>query len=528
MLVLFFSGVSRGSAQEATPTAEWTATVMETVNTPTETAIPIETETAAPVEAEAQVSGDVTQVLVKISPNARRIRVQERLSPLGSVIEMGELGQLGIILIEVPSDRLEESIQELQLQTGVAFVELNYSVQAADVIPNDPGWSLQYGLVAIRAPQGWELSTGTSSVTIAILDSGVDLGHPDLAGKVMAGYDFVNNDNTPQDDFGHGTHVAGIAAAQGNNGLGVAGVSWGAQIMPVKVLDRFGGGSYANVAAGIVWAADHGAQVINLSLGGALPSLTLESAVLYAYNKGLLLVAASGNGGSAQVLYPARYPQVLAVGATNFSNQPASFSNYGPEVDVAAPGENIYSLGIGGTFTESGTSMSASYVSGLAAILFSFISDAGKVRGAIESSALDVGPVGYDLYSGAGLIQMDSAIALVLPPVPVDSQSPVPSSDDNLQVHSNSAELPLQQASLTPSATVPPLPATMTATTTQTSTPLSVTLESTPTLTFTPAPAAPARTMQWQVLSSPYFCTALGLILAGLGLWWFARRRSQI
>ena len=528
MLVLFFSGVSRGSAQEATPTVEWTATVTEAVNTPTETAIPIETETAAPVEAEAQVSGDVTQVLVKISSNARLIRVQERLSPLGSVVEMPELGQLGIILIEVPSNELEQSIQELQLQTGVAFVEPNYSVQAADVIPNDPGWNLQYGLVAIRAPQGWELSTGTSSVTIAILDSGVDLGHPDLAGKVAAGYDFVNSDNTPQDDFGHGTHVAGIAAAQGNNGLGVAGVSWGAQIMPVKVLNHFGSGSYANVAAGIVWAVDHGAQVINLSLGGALPSLTLESAVLYAYHKGALLVAASGNGGSAQVLYPARYPQVLAVGATNFTNQPASFSNYGPEVDVAAPGENIYSLGIGGTFIESGTSMSAPYVSGLAAILFSFISDAGKVRGAIESSALDVGPIGYDLYSGAGLIQMDSAIALVLPPATVDAPSPVPSFEDSRRDHSNSAEFPLRQASLTPSATVPLPSATMTVTVTQTSTPLSVTLEFTPTLTPTPAPAAPARTLRWQTLSSPYSCSALGLILAGLGLWWFARRRSRI
>ncbi len=522
MLVLFFSGVSRGSAQEATPTVEWTATVTEMLNTPTETPTVIETETAAPVDADA---GAVTQVMVKISPSARLIRVQDRLSPLGSVIEMEELGRLGIILIEVPSDRLEERIQELQLQTGVAFVELNNSVQAADVIPNDPGWSSQYGLVAIRAPQGWALSTGSSSVTIAILDSGVDLGHPDLAGKVAAGYDFVNNDNTPQDDFGHGTHVAGIAAAQGNNGLGVAGVSWGAQIMPVKVLDRFGGGSYANVAAGIVWAVDHGAQVINLSLGGALPSLTLESAVLYAYDKGALLVAASGNGGRDQVLYPARYPQVLAVGATNFTNQPASFSNYGPEVDVAAPGENIYSLGIGGTFTESGTSMSSPYVSGLAAILFSFISDAGKVRGAIESSALDIGPIGYDLYSGAGLIQMDSAIALVLPP---DAPASVPLLDDEPDAPSNANGYLLPQAGLTPSLTLTPRAAPTTAAATHTESPLRVTVEPAATLTPTPASAPAPRTLQWQALFSPYSCSALGLILAGFALLWFARRRSRI
>ena len=142
--------------------------------------------------------------------------------------------------------------------------------------------------------------------------------------------------------------------------------------MPLKVLNGSGGG--------ILWAADHGAQVINLSLGGAAPSVTLQDAVLYAYNKGILLVAASGNNGGAQVLYPARYPEVMAVGATNFSNQPSSISNYGPEVDVAAPGENIYSLWPGGYFTQSGTSMSAPFVSGLAAILFSFTSNTGVVR----------------------------------------------------------------------------------------------------------------------------------------------------
>ena len=301
ILVLFLSGIQSGLAQEATLTPVATAAA-ETQVTPAETATAFVTETATPVEEDAAV----TQVLVKISPSARVSRVQNRLAPFGCVIAQEELGRLGVILLEIPASGMDERLRELQAVTGVAFVEPNYLVQALDVIPNDPGWGSQYGLTAIRAPQGWELSSGSSSVTIAIIDSGVDLSHADLAGKITAGYDFVNNDDTPQDDFGHGTHVAGIAAALGNNGTGVAGVSWGARVMPLKVLSSTGSGTYANVAAAIVWAADHGAQVINLSLGGVSPSATLEAAVVYAYNKGMLLVAASGNTGSSQVLYPAR------------------------------------------------------------------------------------------------------------------------------------------------------------------------------------------------------------------------------
>lgn len=527
ILVLFFNGVSHGNAQEATPTVETTAVATETQNIPTVTPTVFETGTATPIVEEAQVSSEVTQVLIKISRNAHVKGVQDRLDQQqGRVIEMEELEKIGVILLEIPSYQLEQKIQELQLVTGVAYVEPNYSVQAMDLIPNDPGWSFQYGLTAIRAPQGWSLSTGSSSVTIAILDSGVDLGHEDLAGRIVAGYDFVNNDSVPQDDFGHGTLVAGIAAASGNNGTGVAGVSWRARIMPLKVLNNSGGGSYANVAAGILWAADHGAQVINLSLGGAAPSVTLQDAVLYAYNKGILLVAASGNNGGAQVLYPARYPEVMAVGATNFSNQPSSISNYGPEVDVAAPGENIYSLWPGGYFTQSGTSMSAPFVSGLAAILFSFTSDAGVVRNAIESTALDVGPVGWDLYSGAGLIQMDSAIAFMLPPASVTFTS-VPLSDNSGAGASSSNGFFLP-ASITPSLTVTLLPTRPIASPTQTSTPLIVPHAAAPTFTATVTPTPASRTLQWQSLFSPYSCGGLGLILTGLGLWRFAQRQTKL
>ncbi|MBI5944987.1 MAG: peptidase S8 [Chloroflexi bacterium] len=521
MLVLFLSGTRRGFAQEPTPTLDTTETATtETQVTPAESPTVFVTETAAPAKEDAQVA----QVLVKITPNAHVSRVQPRLNPYGRVIELEELNKLGVILLEIPAAQIEEKMRELHELTGVAFVEPNYSVQAADVIPNDPGWGLQPGLNAIRAPQGWGLSTGSGNVTVAIVDSGVDMSHADLAGKITGGYDFVNDDNTPQDDFGHGTHVAGIAAAQGNNGTGIAGVSWGAKVMPLKVLNSTGGGTYANVAAAIVWAADHGAQIINLSLGGASPSVTLEAAVVYAYNKGLLVVAASGNNGGNQVLYPARYPQVMAVGATNFSNQPASFSNYGPEVDVAAPGENIYSLAPGGYLTKSGTSMSSAHVSGLAAVLFSFTNNAGVVRNTIEATTLDVGPAGWDLYSGAGLIQMDSAIALLLPPTPTAFV------DDRSKTGANSSGLILPTVSLTPSLTSTPL-ASRTPTIappSQTSTPLIISPSPAPTQTPTATSVPSRRSEQWQVLLSPYPCGALALILAGLFLWRFSQRQTKL
>jgi subtilisin family serine protease len=220
-------------------------------------------------------------------------------------------------------------------------------------------------------------------------------------------------------------------------------------------------------------------------------------------------------------LYPARYPEVMAVGATNVSNQPSSISNYGPEVDVAAPGENIYSLWPGGYFTESGTSMSAPFVSGLAAVLFSFTNNASVVRNAIESTALDIGPPGWDLYSGAGLIQMDSAIAWLIPPAPTLS------SDGGRTVTSSSNGFFLP-ASMTPSLTFTPPPALTVASPTQTSTPLIIPSTAVPTLTPTSTPMPASRTLYWRSLFSPYSCSALGLILAGLGLWRFAQRQTKV
>ena len=487
--------------------------------------------TASPVATEASPTASVDsqqpfmRVLVKISQNAHITNVMARMGSYGKVTESDILSELGVFILDIPANNLEEKLVELGNISGVGYVEPDYPVLAADTIPNDPSFPSQYGLTAIRAPQGWDLSSGSSSVTIAFMDSGVDLAHPELAGKIVPGYDFVNNDNVPQDDYGHGTHVAGIAAALGNNGLGIAGVSWGARIMPVKVLDSSGGGSVSGLAAGIVWAADHGAQIINMSLGTLSYSQVLQDAVTYADGNGILMTAASGNTNSNVVLYPARFPQVMAVAATDASNQRASFSNYGPEIDIAAPGDNILSLLPGGYGILSGTSMATSYVSGLAAILFGYTNNPTAVRDDLEATALDISPPGADIYTGAGLIQMDAAIRQIIPP-PTPTQEPdqsKPKPPGPIQLFPTFTPFWTQ----TPSLTITAVPATQTLTSTPVLTPSDL-----PTLTadpqpFTPTPELKALDKKSGFLS-PYFLCGTSLILLGaLILFLFARKHSH-
>lgn len=424
------------------------------------------------------------QVLVRFKPTVTAMRVNELTQNVNAKIT-SEINQLGIYILTVPKGEVETSIFTLRHSKEVLLAEPNYYVYADDTIPSDPGFWDQYGLTNIRAPQGWDLSTGANWVTIAVIDTGVDLSHPDLAYKTIAGYDFVSNDAIPQDDNGHGTHVAGIAAAMSNNGEGIAGVSWGANIMPLKVLNSAGSGTYANVAAAIIYATDNDAQVINMSLGGSNPSTVLEDAVNYAYGRGMVQVAAAGNSGSASVLYPARYAPVIAVAATDSFNTRASFSNYGPEVDLAAPGASIYSLYPGGGYGyRSGTSMAAPFVSGLAAILIGLPGnyDAGFVENQMESTALDLGAAGWDAFYGAGLIQMDAAIKFAIPPTPTPTQTPTATfTHTPTSTFTSTATF---TATFTPTNTITFTP-TQTATSTSTST---ATSTRTPTETRKPKP----------------------------------------
>ncbi len=526
---ILFPPAQTGNAQEPTrtqpPTESATLTAAETA-TETEPAAPQEEADAFVQPKELRQSGSTTRVLVTISQGARMFKAVERVMDYGDVIEMEELSKLGVFMMELPTENLEEHMEKIRNTTGILAVEPDYPVQATDTIPNDPGFANQYGLTAIRAPQGWDLATGSSSVTIAILDSGVDMGHGDLAGKLVAGYDFVNGDSIPQDDYGHGTHVAGIAAALTDNGAGIAGVSWGARIMPVKVLNSVGNGTYSNVSAGIVWAVDHGAQVINLSLGGSAYSAALETAVLYAYGNNVLMVASTGNTGSNFVLYPARFSQVVAVGASNMTNQPAGFSNYGAEVDLAAPGENIYSTLPGAYGLKTGTSMSAPHVSGLASILLGYISGADSARGIMEAAALDIGPAGWDMYSGAGLIQMDAALAMVVPPTATPTLTATLTSMP--AGGRNGTNLPgfSPFRSLTPTWMPSPPPTLTPVSPIQTvpmpEAPASITPSATPTAT----PPRENKAERLKIFLSPYCCGSAGMILIGIWLFWREKKKK--
>lgn len=375
-----------------------------------------------PGPARAQSASPV-EILVRLPASTG---VQQAAEALRLPLRDIGLSVLGIYGVDVPAGQVEASLAALEDSPWVLEAEPNYPIWALDRTPNDPALPNQYALFAIRAPQGWAIENGSPNIRIAVLDSGVDFNHPDLAGKLLPGFDFINIDADPQDDNGHGTAVAGVAAAATDNSVGMAGVAWQARILPVKVLGANGNGTYADVAAGIVWASYQGVQVINLSLGGSNPSFTLEEAVEFAVSRGILLVAASGNNGSEGVLYPARYPQVVAVAATDQQNERPAFSTYGADVDLAAPGVQVYTTALGGGHSQrSGTSFAAPHVSGLAALLFSMPGQvtADQVRAAMESTALDLAEAGRDPYTGAGLIQVDAAL-LTIPTPPLAASAP--------------------------------------------------------------------------------------------------------
>ncbi|MDI6815627.1 MAG: S8 family serine peptidase [Actinomycetota bacterium] len=322
---------------------------------------------------------------------------------------VGEVTGLGVQVVEVGASKASEREREYQAESSVEYVERDYVLEA---FVDDPGLMNQWGLnnvgqtvngiagtidADIDAWEAWDVTTSTPDVKIAVLDTGIDQDHVDLASRIIANKNFTTSVSV-DDLYGHGTHVAGIAAAAADNGIGVAGVAYGAGLMNVKVLADNGSGYTSWVASGINWAADNGAKVINLSLGGSTGSKTLESAVNYAWSRGVVVVAAGGNSASSAKQYPAAYTNCIAVAATDQNDNKAYFSNFGSRwIDVAAPGVNIYSTlpnhtnRIGGTDYGylSGTSMSTPYVAGLAALVWStgYGNTATDVRGRIVGAA---------------------------------------------------------------------------------------------------------------------------------------------
>ncbi|QHT60311.1 peptidase S8 [Paenibacillus lycopersici] len=286
-----------------------------------------------------------------------------------------------------------------------------------DFTPNDELYSeYQWNLPVIETEKGWGVSKGSDNVLIGVLDTGVQADHPDLVGKIEAGTNLVDETSPPDDDVGHGTHVSGIIAAAVNNGEGVAGLTWFNKIVPVKVLDASGAGSTYSVAEGIIWAADHGIKVINMSLGNYAEAQFLHDAIKYAYDKDVVLVAASGNDNTERPGFPAAYPEVLAVASTNADGTRSPFSNYGDYIDVAAPGMSIASTYPGSQYAAlSGTSMASPHVAALAGLIRSINPDLRntEVMDIIRKSAKDLGAKGKDKYFGYGQIDIDRALLSV-------------------------------------------------------------------------------------------------------------------
>lgn len=285
-----------------------------------------------------------------------------------------------------------------------------------NVIPNDTYYpKYQWNMPMIDMEKAWDISKGKNDVIVAIVDTGIDLKHPEFNGKLVTGYNVLNNSNNPMDDNGHGTHVAGIIAAKTNNREGVAGMTWNNSIMSVKGIGGDGSGSSLDIAKGIRWATDHGAKVINLSVGNYNPSQVLHDAITYAFSKDVVLISATGNDNSSQPSYPASYPEVLGVSAVDATGKRAEFSNFGASVDVVAPGVDIPSTYIDQDYAElSGTSMACPHVSGLAALILSINPSlkSQQVMNIIQNSAHDLGTAGRDDLYGYGLIDVPRALEL--------------------------------------------------------------------------------------------------------------------
>ncbi len=365
------------------------------------------------VTGENQVESDSVpgEILVKFKSSADETEMGNAHKRAGAK-KIGEIKRLKIHQVKIPDDMdINDAIAEYSKMSDVEYAEPNHYVYPQATV-NDPYYPSQWNLSKIRASQAWDTANG-SPVTVAVCDTGVDYNHEDLAGQVIKGYDFINNDNDPMDDNSHGTAVAGIIAGTANNSKGVAGIAYGAKILAIKVLSASGPGTDLTVANGITYAADNGAKVINLSLGSTSNSSTEASAVTYAQSKGCIIIASAGNDNSSGSYYPASHPDVIGVAATDSNDAKASFSNYGSYIDVAAPGVSVYTCSMGGGYkTFSGTSAAAPHVAAVTALMISSkpTLSAYDIRSKIVQSVDDLGTTGWDSYFGYGRINAEKAV----------------------------------------------------------------------------------------------------------------------
>jgi len=357
--------------------------------------------------------------------------------------------------------KVEVLINKLSKHSAVEYAELDYlgtgggRISSA-IVPNDPSFNNQWGLrntgqtiggIAgtpggdINAINAWDITTGVSNIRIAVLDSGVPLGHPEFAGRLIQGYDFANNDDNPTDDHGHGTNVTSIIGAKGNNNSLMAGVNWNSMIIPIKILDQNNSGQYSWWVSGITFAVNNGAKVLNMSVGGGSYSQSLADAVTFAASNNRIVIVCMMNNNNNQVYYPAGFSNVIAIGATNNRNRRAvpfcwgGGSSFGPHIDFCAPGEMILGLihnNMNSTNYWCGTSQATPNTAGVVSLMVSIDSSLtyNEIYDALKTSARDqVGPAnedtpGFDNYFGWGLINARGALDLVIGITPISTEVP--------------------------------------------------------------------------------------------------------
>jgi subtilisin family serine protease len=396
-----------------------------------------------------------------ISPSIEKIHKKFKIEKMRKVFRVKEGHRLSeTYILDMPSDvDVLKAMEEYKKDPNVEYAEPNYTVKAC-ATPNDYYYhdfrndDNQWGLFKIKAPQAWDITKGNASDAVAIIDTGVDMTHQDLTSKIWAnpgesgggketngidddgngyvddyrGWNFAYDDNDPSDDYHHGTHCAGIAAAATNNGIGMAGINWYAKIMALKFMDDTGHGYVADGASAIWYAADMGAKVISMSYGSDYYTQTEQNAVNYAYEHGCVLVGAAGNDNWETPLYPAYYTNVIAVAATGTNDAKAHYSNYGTWVDVSAPGgdnpPDPYGM-ILSTYWVSGyadlyawaqgTSMATPLVAGAVSLIRARNPDWSPylVRQALENSCDNIDSLnpGYEGKLGKGRINVYKALA---------------------------------------------------------------------------------------------------------------------
>ncbi|MBM3270922.1 MAG: S8 family serine peptidase [Candidatus Sericytochromatia bacterium] len=346
-----------------------------------------------------------------------------RMQALGGAWRDLTLPRTAVRTLDAGAD-LAAEVDRLQADPDVEYAEPDWPMTAF-LTPDDPQASGQWAIGKLQLPAAWDVTRGTRDIKVAIVDSGIDARHPDLAGQVVGGRDFANNDGDPHDDQGHGTHVAGIVAALTDNGVGVAGTAGGASLLAVKVLGANGEGYTSAIAEGVQYAVAQGAKVVNMSLGAPQRSTTLDAAIAAAINAGVVVVAAAGNDGTTTPNYPGASPGVVAVGSSDSGDNRSTFSNHGAWVHVAAPGSAILSTFPGSRYqTMNGTSMAAPYVAGVAALVRSAHPDWSVAQ--VKAALTTTGDPVRGFESNPRLRRVNALSALNADPAAAPPPAPAP------------------------------------------------------------------------------------------------------